>query len=181
MGRDSSRDRRDRPHRSKRYKSDDEESPRKRKRSYEKDRRRDDRDHRRRDRDHKHSKNDNYDPLKNEEKKETLDDYIDFLNKQHDEQNNKLKGIKPGESKFLSGKIIDAEEVKKEEPNFTPSGILAEETNKVNGVVLKFTEPLNARDPDRKWRFYCFKGDEGLPPLHIHRQSVYLVGKDIRV
>ena len=69
----------------------------------------------------------------------------------------------------------------KEEPCFEPSGILAEETNKVNGVVLKFTEPLNAMVPDHKWRFYCYKGDDELPTLYLHRESCYLVGKDIRV
>jgi len=47
--------------------------------------------------------------------------------------------------------------------------------------VLKFTEPLDAVEPDRKWRLYCYKGEEELPAMYIHRQSCFLVGKDIRV
>ena len=66
-------------------------------------------------------------------------------------------------------------------PNFEPSGILAEEDNLVNGVVLKFNEPMDAAEPDRRWRLYVFKGEEELPTLHIHRQSCYLIGRDDRV
>jgi smad nuclear-interacting protein 1 len=76
---------------------------------------------------------------------------------------------------------LDGKEIIKEEPCFEPSGILAEETNKVNGVVLKFTEPLDADQPDKKWRLYWFKGDEEFPALYIHRQSWFLIGKDMRV
>ena len=41
-------------------------------------------------------------------------------------------------------------EVKKEEPCFEPSGILAEFSNRTReGVVLKFTEPLDAAVPGK--------------------------------
>lgn len=73
--------------------------------------------------------------------------------------------------KFQFNYNLGDEEIVKEMPCFEPSGILAEETNKINGVVLKFTEPLDAIEPDRKWRLYVFKEDEELPTLHIHRQS----------
>jgi len=58
---------------------------------------------------------------------------------------------------------------------------LATFTNTVNGVVLKFTEPLDAAVPDEMWKIYPFKGEEALPALHIHRQSCYLIGKDTAV
>ena len=41
----------------------------------------------------------------------------------------------------------EEEVIEKEEPCFEPSGILAEYSNKVKGVVLKFTEPLDAAEP----------------------------------
>lgn len=83
---------------------------------------------------------------------------------------------KPGEQ--------EEEEVpdKEVEPEFGLSGALAAETNKVNGVVLLHNEPAEARKPTTRWRLYVFKGDEQLPdPLHIHRQSCYLFGRERRV
>lgn len=74
------------------------------------------------------------------------------------------------------------EEVKdKEKPNFEVSGKLAEETNTYKGIVIKYSEPPEARKPRKRWRLYPFKGDEVLKVMHIHRQSAYLMGRDRRV
>ncbi|XP_016963155.1 uncharacterized protein LOC108033352 [Drosophila biarmipes] len=75
----------------------------------------------------------------------------------------------------------DEEPVDKEKPNFGLSGALTEDTNKVNGVVVKYSEPSEARKPKRRWRLYPFKGETALPTLHIHRQSCFLVGRDRKV
>lgn len=72
-------------------------------------------------------------------------------------------------------------ETKKEKPNFGLSGKLAEDTNKVNGVVIKYAEPPEARIPKKRWRLYPFKGEQSLPTLYIHRQSCYLVGRDRKI
>ncbi len=56
-----------------------------------------------------------------------------------------------------------------------------EDTNVFNGVVIKYSEPPEARKPKTRWRFYVFKGDETLPTLHLHRQSAYLIGKDRKI
>ena len=61
------------------------------------------------------------------------------------------------------------------------SGKLLEETNTVNGVVVKYSEPSEARKPRTRWRLYVFKGSEELPILYIHRQSAYLLGRDRKV
>lgn len=94
-----------------------------------------------------------------------------------------------------------------EKPDFGLSGALAEDAgtgNVYNGVLLKFSEPPEARPPTQRWRLHVFKvrrggrggGDRGayplLPvllqgdtqleePLHVHRQSAYLAGRDRRV
>lgn len=77
----------------------------------------------------------------------------------------------------------DEEEVpvEKQKPNFGLSGKLTEEKNVYNGVVVKYSEPPEARIPKRRWRFYVFKGDETLPTLYLHRQSAYLIGRDRKV
>lgn len=75
----------------------------------------------------------------------------------------------------------EAESLEKEKPNFGLSGALTEDTNKVNGVVVKYSEPPEARKPKRLWRLYPFKGETALPTLHIHRQSCFLVGRDRKV
>ena len=63
----------------------------------------------------------------------------------------------------------------KEAPHFEVSGKLLEDTNTFNGVVIKYSEPPEARKPKRRWRFYVFKEEESLPTLHLHRQSAFLV------
>lgn len=42
--------------------------------------------------------------------------------------------------------------VDKEKPNFGLSGKLMADTNTVNGVVIKYSEPEDAKQPKRKWR-----------------------------
>ncbi|XP_068617314.1 smad nuclear-interacting protein 1 isoform X2 [Battus philenor] len=69
----------------------------------------------------------------------------------------------------------------KEKPNFGLSGKLTADTNTVNGVVIKYSEPDDAKQPKRRWRFYPFKGDKALPILYIHRQSCFLIGRDKKV
>ncbi|XP_049872300.1 smad nuclear-interacting protein 1 isoform X2 [Pectinophora gossypiella] len=69
----------------------------------------------------------------------------------------------------------------KEKPNFGLSGKLTADANTVNGVVIKYTEPDDAKQPKRRWRFYPFKGDKALPILYIHRQSAFLMGRDKKV
>ncbi|XP_043590738.1 smad nuclear interacting protein 1 isoform X2 [Bombus pyrosoma] len=69
----------------------------------------------------------------------------------------------------------------KDKPNFELSGKLTEDTNTVNGVVIKYAEPSDARKPKRRWRLYPFKGEKALPTLYIHRQSAYLMGRDRKV
>ncbi len=65
--------------------------------------------------------------------------------------------------------------------NMQTSGKLLEDTNVINGVVVKYSEPPEARKPRTKWRLYVFKGNEELPILYIHRQSAYLLGRDRKV
>ncbi|XP_015109265.1 smad nuclear-interacting protein 1 [Diachasma alloeum] len=66
----------------------------------------------------------------------------------------------------------------KEKPNFALSGKLTEDRNAINGVVIKYSEPGDARKPKRRWRLYPYKGEKELPIIHIHRQSAYLMGRD---
>nr|XP_033809576.1 smad nuclear-interacting protein 1 [Geotrypetes seraphini] len=71
--------------------------------------------------------------------------------------------------------------VNKELPNFELSGALLEDTNTFRGVVIKYTEPPEARIPKKRWRLYPFKNDESLPVMYIHRQSAYLLGRQRRI
>jgi len=93
----------------------------------------------------------------------------------------------PNESKWDKVDFGSKQKVKEEapkepeKPSMELSGKLLEDTNVFNGVVIKYSEPEEARKPKRRWRFYVFKGDETLPVMHIHRQSAYLIGKDRKV
>ncbi|XP_064137811.1 smad nuclear-interacting protein 1 [Loxodonta africana] len=69
----------------------------------------------------------------------------------------------------------------KEKPSFELSGALLEDTNTFRGVVIKYSEPPEARIPKKRWRLYPFKNDEVLPVMYIHRQSAYLLGRHRRI
>jgi len=72
--------------------------------------------------------------------------------------------------------------LEKEKPNFGLSGKLTEETNTYRGVVIKYSEPPEARKPIRtRWRLYPFKDGEALEVMYIHRQSAYLLGRERKV
>ncbi|KAI9500197.1 SMAD/FHA domain-containing protein, partial [Coemansia spiralis] len=67
-------------------------------------------------------------------------------------------------------------------PDFRLSGRLAAETNTVNGVVLKYSEPPEARHPrDSKWRIYVFKDGKDIDMYHVDTASGYLFGRDRKV
>ncbi|XP_036339269.1 FHA domain-containing protein DDL [Rhagoletis pomonella] len=101
-------------------------------------------------------------------------------NSREDDSKNYEWGGKSAADKH-HGLSSKTEPVEKEKPNFGLSGALLEDTNKVNGVVVKYAEPPEARKPKRRWRLYPFKGETALPTLHIHRQSCFLVGRDRKV
>ncbi|XP_073521991.1 smad nuclear-interacting protein 1 [Phyllobates terribilis] len=79
------------------------------------------------------------------------------------------------------GTESDSTTNKKEAPNFELSGALLEDTNTFRGVVIKYSEPPEARVPKKRWRLYPFKNDESLPVMYIHRQSAYLLGRQRRI
>uniref|UniRef100_A0A8C3W576 Smad nuclear interacting protein 1 n=1 Tax=Catagonus wagneri TaxID=51154 RepID=A0A8C3W576_9CETA len=79
------------------------------------------------------------------------------------------------------GNNKDKELPAKEKPSFELSGALLEDTNTFRGVVIKYSEPPEARIPKKRWRLYPFKNDEVLPVMYIHRQSAYLLGRHRRI
>lgn len=70
--------------------------------------------------------------------------------------------------------------VEKEQPNFAPTGVLAAATNTVNGVVLKYSEPGEARKPpgSQRWRLFVFKDKEIVDTVDLNSNSCWLVGRD---
>lgn len=70
--------------------------------------------------------------------------------------------------------------VEKEAPNFAPTGLLAAATNTVNGVVLKYSEPAEARKPpgSQRWRLFVFKDKEIVDTVDLNGNSCWLVGRD---
>jgi smad nuclear-interacting protein 1 len=71
-----------------------------------------------------------------------------------------------------------AEAIAASKPNFANSGALAAETNTFKGVVLKYSEPPEARKPNKGWRMYVFKGKEQVDMIQVNRQSAFLFGRD---
>ena len=87
-------------------------------------------------------------------------------------------------SEFGSKKQEENQKVSKpkELANFGLSGALAKDTQTgnatYNGIVLKFSEPPEARTPNTRWRLYVFRDTELLQTLHISKQSAYLFGRE---
>jgi len=100
------------------------------------------------------------------------------------------QGIGPG-----SGEEANQE---KKKADFGLSGALASDErtgNVYNGVLLKFSEPPEARAPNTRWRLYVFRKKKGsgdgnsntdddgdlIETLHVSRQSAYLFGRERKV
>jgi len=92
--------------------------------------------------------------------------------------NNEEKSYQWGKRTDDKSKVKEEVPIEKEQPNFGLSGALLKDTNVYRGVVIKYSEPLEARKPKRRWRLYVFKGDQELPMYQIHRQSAYLIGRE---
>ena len=69
----------------------------------------------------------------------------------------------------------------KVQPNYGTTGKLAEASNTVNGVNMKWSEPPDAAKPTKRWRLYVFKDGKPLEPYQIHRQTAYLLGRERRI
>ncbi|NXC56034.1 SNIP1 protein, partial [Aleadryas rufinucha] len=78
-------------------------------------------------------------------------------------------------------KAKEKADANKERPSFELSGALLGDTNTFRGVVIKYSEPPEARTPETRWRLYPFRKDELLPVMHIHGQSAYLLGRHRRI
>lgn len=96
-----------------------------------------------------------------------------------------LKTEKASKSVNFDAKSIAKKEAKneKKKEDFNESGALKQDLESTkNGVVLKYSEPPEgAMCRHRKWRLYCYKGDEQLNVFHLHRKSFFLIGRDERV
>ena len=93
----------------------------------------------------------------------------------------------------------EAKQQEKKKADFGLSGALASDErtgNVYNGILLKFSEPPEARAPNTRWRFYVFRkkkesddagksggADDGdlIETLHVSRQSAYLFGREAKV
>jgi len=167
---------------------------RRRQRSHSRDRKRSrsrDRKDRRKDRNREHERHGNEKIKREDSDRHRIksEPRADVKSKWEDSDQSRQR-IKPeprDEDRSKFGKIKNEEvesvgaEVDAEKPSFALSGKLLEDTNVFNGVVIKYSEPDEARKPKRRWRFYVFKGEESLPVMHLHRQSAYLIGKDRKI
>eukprot|EP01035_Chromulina_nebulosa_P017198 gene17198-22718_t len=87
-------------------------------------------------------------------------------------------------NKELKSKVVEIPEEEKGKIDFNISGALAKDTttgNLVNGIVIKYSEPVEAAKPIQLWRFYVFKDDNVIETFFLHRKSFYLIGRDERV
>ncbi|XP_076250344.1 smad nuclear-interacting protein 1 isoform X2 [Rhynchophorus ferrugineus] len=109
--------------------------------------------------------------------------YRDRRERRHRSRSNSFDHVNAKWGKNNKDEIKDVknEPQEKQKPNFALSGKLTEETNTYRGVVIKYSEPPEARKPKRRWRLYPFKGEKALQTLYIHRESGYLIGRDRKV
>jgi len=74
------------------------------------------------------------------------------------------------------------EVIEKELPCYVPSGVLDEPDQlKKKGVIIKYHEPPEAQKPKSKWVWFVYKNDKEVKKYWLHRKSMQLIGRDIRV
>lgn len=77
----------------------------------------------------------------------------------------------------------DGKPIVKEKPNFKPSGLLAKESNNINGIALKYTTPKDSINPPKtpSYHIYSFKQGSQDPIIYDLVKSYYLIGRDEKV
>ncbi|XP_053446143.1 smad nuclear-interacting protein 1-like [Nycticebus coucang] len=108
-------------------------------------------------------------------------EFYNARRREHRQNEGRGGGSKPQEVPRPGGHHKEKEVPVKEKPSFGLSGALLEDTNTFRGVVIKYSEPPEARIPKKRWRLYPFKNHEVLPVMYIHRQSAYLLGRHRRI
>ena len=91
-------------------------------------------------------------------------------------------GLKLSSSTVMKNPRSDIKRlVKREKPNLGLSGNLTADINTYKGVVINYNEPPEASMSKTKWRLYGFRNDEYFKPIHMHRQSAFLMGSNSRI
>lgn len=148
----------------------------------------DDKDNRKKDsRDHRYDHRDYRDDRRKDDfRNDNRDEWKNSRDRRDNRRRSRSRSFDHANAKWGRNTDSEAKDSKtegqeKQKPNFALSGKLTEETNTYRGVVIKYSEPPEARKPRRRWRLYPFKGDKALQTLYIHRESAYLIGRDRKV
>ena len=107
------------------------------------------------------------------------------LKNEQNNNNNESKWTENENTKSENRKINISEYLKenliiKEKPNFNPSGLLSKQTNIKNGVLIKYSTPLDSAIPSDGWRLYSFKKNsfEPIDTYKLEKKHFFLIGKD---
>ena len=142
---------------------------------------------------HKHHHHHYYNKSETNENKQNIKN----INKDNNLNTNSLKteqnNINNNESKWSENENIKSENRKiniseylkenliiKEKPNFNPSGLLSKQTNTKNGVLIKYSTPLDSTIPPDGWRLYSFKKNsfDPIDTYKLEKKHFFLIGKD---
>jgi len=145
-------------------------------------------------------KNDYYQPQSKRQRNDNDHDRSNRSDKEKEKDDSKFSWGGPDQDNDNDPDPEDPDAPDPEKPNFGLSGALATDDktgNVYNGVLLKFSEPPEARVPNTHWRLYVFKkkppsgsngngndkddGGELVETLHISKQSAYLFGRETKV
>jgi smad nuclear-interacting protein 1 len=103
-----------------------------------------------------------------------------------DRSSHDLPGERNGGSFNSYNEILQSEkkEILKEKPNFKPTGLLAKESNNIDGVQLKYTEPDDACLPPKEpeYLLFIFMPDSKVTRQYsLNGKSSHLIGRDEKV
>jgi smad nuclear-interacting protein 1 len=98
----------------------------------------------------------------------------------HEERKNDTETSRSGIQRDHSVSKIP---IVKEKPNFRPSGVLAKESNNINGIALKYTAPQDSTNPPttQTYQIFSFKEGAKIPKTYNLTRSFYLIGRDEKV
>ncbi|CAN6673314.1 hypothetical protein TRVA0_048S00650 [Trichomonascus vanleenenianus] len=113
------------------------------------------------------------------------DDKRDYERRKYEEKRIEHRTSRPEDAEALlleRSKDEGEEKTPQEKVNYKQSGLLAKETNTVNGSVLKYQEPEDAHLPEtsKQYRLVVFEGDDIVKTVKLN-QSLFLLGRDPNV
>jgi len=129
---------------------------------------------------HKDNKNKTENSINEKQINNNIQNIDNIENKNNESKWTEKDNIKNENRKINISEYLKENLIIKEKPNFNPSGLLSKQTNIKNGILLKYSSPIDSAIPLECWRLYSFQKNsfDPIDTYKLENKNYFLIGKD---